>query len=72
LPGGSKPQTDGRNRAIQGASSLNSLITQLRDILVNLRRIRLETAARKNIVFEDRSGNLVEVVRFRRESPVAH
>jgi catechol 2,3-dioxygenase-like lactoylglutathione lyase family enzyme len=72
LPDGSVPQPGGWCRAILGASDLDALIAQLRGRSVKFRGNPYETPAGKHILIEDPSGNLIEVVQFRREQHVTH
>lgn len=72
LPDGSIPQAGGWNRAILGTRDIETTIAKLRGREVKFRGERFESPAGKHILVEDPSGNLIEIVEFRRQQQVTH
>jgi catechol 2,3-dioxygenase-like lactoylglutathione lyase family enzyme len=72
LPDGTRPQPGGWNRAMLGTSDLEATINLLRNKAVKFRGERFESPAGKHILVEDPSGNLIEIVEFRRQQQVTH
>ena len=67
LPDGGTPQPGGWNRVILGTRDLEAMLTRLKSKAVKLRSERYDSPAGKHVLVEDPSGNLIEIVEFRRQ-----
>jgi len=72
LTDGSQPQPGGWNRIILSTSDLGATITYLKTRAAKFRGERFETPAGMHILIEDPSGDLLEIVEFRRQAQVTH